>query len=369
MITAKGLCVTNTMQRIKGLVYEHCGTIWVVLMLLALAAGLRAQGTGPLTPVLPTPNCIINLQFTATGTSPQFPAPIPDAFDNRNLGCTAWIIAYSNSGFSAVSLVAQTAPNVAGVPGSWSTFAALTGTGSNPNTATTSAMTQFFGYFPWVRVNLATATGSGIVQGTMYGWKNQPVSVVFQPASGGAISSIVWGPDAAGATPTESPIQVSGVDGGGLVRRIITDTTGRTVVVGAAASGAAAAGSPVLGGKLAGTNVVSDYICNQQSAVTLAAGTNVVIVPAAVGLTTRICHLSFTMDSTQTILIRQGTGTTCGSTTTNLSGTYQAALGLAGLFLDLGSVSSLRNTIANVDTCLQFGGSVTIGGMVIWGQY
>lgn len=393
------------MMQARGWVWRLAGwgmLAWWGVLLVAMAIAAKGQSTGPTTPVLPTPNCIINFQFTATGTAPQFNAPIPDAFDNRNQGCTAWIIAYSNSGFSALSLVAQVAPNTSGIPGAWSTFPALTGTGSNPNTATTSAMTQFFDYYPWVRVNLSSATGSGIVQGTMYGWKNQPVSVVFQPAGGGAITSIVWGPDDPGITPTENPVQVSGVDPGGLVRRIATDTSGRSEVVGGAADGASAIGiNPVVIGVLGasnlarqlttvetitdnstggrslstgavvfdGTNYDRDFACTSQAAVTLAAGTNVVIVAAAVGKTTRICHLSFTMDSTQTILIRQGTGTTCGSTTTNLSGTYQSALGLAGLFLDFGAVSALRDTTTNVDTCLQFGGSVTIGGTVIYGQF
>lgn len=359
------------METVKRLAYAT-RPMWEVLALAAaIVMGMRAQGTGPLTPVIPTPNCQINFQFTATGTSPQFPGTTPDAFDNRNLGCTAWAIVYSNSGFSAISIVAQTAPNVAGVPGSWSTYTPTTSGGSNPNTSTTSAATLFgsgTNYFPWIRVNLTTATGSGIVQGTMYGWKTQPVAVYFGGGGGGTINSVVWGPDASGSPPTEPPILTAGIDGTN-VQTIKTDTSGRQLVVGAAAAGAAVAGNPVLFGASDGTNVQTAIYCNQRAAVTLAAGTNVIIVVAAVGKTTKICHLDFTMDSVQTILIRQGTGATCGSTTTNLSGTYQSALGLAGLFEDYGPWSPLANTIANVDTCLQFGGSVTVGGTVIYGQF
>src|SRR5438105_3965383 len=75
-------------------------------------------------------------------------------FDNRTAGCTTWQLTYNSYTYSALSILVQTAPNAAGgVPGSYSTFTAVSG--SNPNTATTQAVTTFGGptsYFPWVRV-------------------------------------------------------------------------------------------------------------------------------------------------------------------------------------------------------------------------
>lgn len=68
--------------------------------------------------------------------------------------------------------------------------------------------------------------------------------------SGGGVA---FGPDNAGILPTQNPVQLSGVDGGGLVRRVVTDTTGRAVVTGAAAAGTAAAGNPNLIGGRAST--------------------------------------------------------------------------------------------------------------------
>jgi len=114
----------------------------------------------------PYPDCLVAFTFTAVGTQvvPQSQNPI---------ACNNWNFAYyNNAGFSALSIVVQTAPDNNGVPGSWSTFTAATGL--NPNTATTSAAATFTGTFPWVRVNLSSKTGTGKVQGFLYGWKNAP---------------------------------------------------------------------------------------------------------------------------------------------------------------------------------------------------
>jgi hypothetical protein len=73
---------------------------------------------------------------------------------------------------------------------------------------------------------------------------------------GSSSGGVAFGPDAPATTPTQSPLQMSGVDGGGLVRRILTTTTGLlrvtvdSAVTGASSiqvQGAGAAGSGVVG--------------------------------------------------------------------------------------------------------------------------
>jgi hypothetical protein len=190
------------------------------------------------------PNCQINFTFVAAGNS--------TVWDNRQKGCIGWTVAYNNTGYSALSITVQTAPNSSGSPGAWSTFTAASG--SNPNTAITQASSTFDGYFPFLRVNLAGLTGSGTVSGTLYGYLNPAGG----GSSGGGVCSAagpcpVVGVDAAGAAPTVAPVSVGGSDGA-LMRRLLLDTGGRTIVVGAAASAAALAGSPVRVGLSDGTN-------------------------------------------------------------------------------------------------------------------
>jgi hypothetical protein len=55
----------------------------------------------------------------------------------------------------------------------------------------------------------------------------------------------VVGPAATGGAPAGNPVYVAGTDGANL-RAILTDATGASIVVGAAAAGAAAVGNPVL---------------------------------------------------------------------------------------------------------------------------
>jgi len=120
---------------------------------------------------LPDPDCIVAFSFTAPGqTSPLAPQ---NGFDNRENGCNVWSLTYSVSGFASVNISLQSAPNNAGIPGTWVTFAGQTVfAGSNPNTnLVTNTLAQVSGYQPWVRVSLNSAGGSGVVTGSLYGWK------------------------------------------------------------------------------------------------------------------------------------------------------------------------------------------------------
>lgn len=220
---------------------------WILAALLAWFGRDVARGQ---TVVTQRPDCFLPLGLITAAPTNIGP------FDNRTLGCNTWAIDYNNFGFTVLSLVVQTAPNATGnIPGAWSTFTAVTGI--NPNTATTQAVSTFGGttsYFPWIRVRLASVTGTGSITGVLYGWKIPAAP----PGGSGCIGTIatpcvVVGPTADGAPPTTSPVLVAGQDGTNI-QTIKTDTVGRPEVVGAAAAGAAIAGAPVLiGGTDAGT--------------------------------------------------------------------------------------------------------------------
>lgn len=149
------------------------------------------------------PDCVINFSFTATGSTSN------STCGNNTLGISNWIVAYGSTGYSAVSLVVQSAPDVSGAPGSWVTFAGTVYTstqypgssGVNPNTAITSANTGFAGYFPWMRVTLSSVTGTGKVSGSLYGFLN---STLAKAGGGGGGSTVV-------IAGTANEITVSGV--------------------------------------------------------------------------------------------------------------------------------------------------------------
>lgn len=102
-------------------------------------------------------------------------------FNNQTRACYNWQVSYFSSGFSAANVVFESAPNGANgsVPGAWSTFSSLAG--SNPSTATTQNTATFAGSFPWVRIRLASSSGTGAITGRMLGAQLTTATVFPSP--------------------------------------------------------------------------------------------------------------------------------------------------------------------------------------------
>ena len=125
--------------------------------------------------VVPEPDCIVFFHFTATGqTSPTAPNA---GFNNLTTGCISWSVTYSNTGFSALTLTMEAAPNVSGVAGAWVTFPGSVVSGSNPNTATSFGYSTFAGYVPWARMKLNASTGTGQVDGALFGFRSPTATI------------------------------------------------------------------------------------------------------------------------------------------------------------------------------------------------
>lgn len=125
----------------------------------------------------------VNASGTVTTGSPGTTAYI----DNTHAGCLDWLVTYSTTtGVSGLSLLFQTATNVAGVPGTPSAYGGTLNSGINPNTAATPpwAITDATGTkYPFLRMNLTSLTGAGTVQGKLYGWKRRPTVVTVEAGS------------------------------------------------------------------------------------------------------------------------------------------------------------------------------------------
>jgi len=165
---------------------------YLFLSLILSALALRAQ---PVTQVLPQPDCQFFFTFTAAG---QFlPANGAATSDNRQQGCTSWNMSYVSSGFSAVSVTLQSAANNAGAPSTFGTGFPVQQAivaGSNPGTNTTGGYLWVQGTNAWVRVTLASATGSGVVNGAVFGWRIP--NAASQGGSGGGITCLTGDVDA-----------------------------------------------------------------------------------------------------------------------------------------------------------------------------
>lgn len=150
-----------------------------IVLFLASVSALLAQTQTKL-----QPDCSTSFQLSAVGTASQF--------DNRTVSsatgvpCRYWTISYYSQGFAAISLLVESAQDSNGTPGSFSSFGGTVVNGVNPNTSTTSATTDLNGYFPWMRIHLTSATGSGAVRGTLNGYRTTGTTIAGGGGAGGS---------------------------------------------------------------------------------------------------------------------------------------------------------------------------------------
>ncbi len=119
--------------------------------------------------------------------------------------CSTIRVDYQANGFSALSIQIESAPyNASGTgPGSWTAISSGIVSGSNPSTNTGSATLLIQNVFaPFLRMNLTTVTGSGLITWRIYG------SVGVKAGVGG-----LTGPT--GASGTTGPSGATGAAGSG----------------------------------------------------------------------------------------------------------------------------------------------------------
>lgn len=328
------------------------------LLLFAMAAAAWGQ------------DCVVSFSLAAAGSSAQF--------DNRNRGCTTWAITYNSTGFTALSLAFESAPNASGVPGAWVNFAGTITSGINPNTAITQNTSAFDGYFPFIRATLSGLVGSGTVTGIYYGWRSQPAPV------GGLTEPVdVQGVDANGAAVTGKPVQVGGVDGGGLVRRLLTSTGGHLTNRPASTSTAMADDlsntQPIPSGEDSGATSPVQRVfpfvydgstwdrqakCVTSAAITLTGSGNTQIIAAPGAGQLRICHISLGFASAVGVKLTNGTGANCGTGTADVTGVYQNITGLALDFVAGPLLVPTTNAL-----CVNLSAAVNGGGVVSYVAY
>jgi len=246
--------------------------------------------------VVSQPDCIIFFHFTAAAqTSPTSPNP---GFSNLTNGCTTWNVSYANTGFSAISLTFQSAPNVSGAAGTWVTFANPTIlAGVNPNTNTTGNFTWLTGYNPWVRMILSSATGTGEVDGAVYGYR-----IPSAGATGTGTQTVTGTVTANQGTAGASAWPVSLAS---LPALPANQSVNVNQVGGAAASG-----------------------CPNTATVSVTAGDTTQIVALSGSTNIKVCSMAISMTAAGTAQFVSGTGSNCGSGTANITGAIPLATGV-----------------------------------------
>jgi len=306
------------------------------------------------TPVNLVPDCMVFFDFTANASSAQF--------DNRFLGCKTWYVAYTSTGFPALTLTLESAPDSSGVPGAWVGFAGTLIEGVNPNVAITQASTIMYGYFPWQRVTLSgAAAGAGRrIRGTFYGYRQTPVATVILPPA----VTVTANQGTPAVQGNRWPVFLSdGVNAQGSVANPFFTRLSD----GAAAQGTAT--NPLYGAVAYFTGEVPAWVtapgCTLRGFFNIGGAGTSEIVPLAAGQVTRICHVSVAMSGATNLTLVEGTGANCAVGTTAMTGAYTNVLGLA---LDLDGRSIVNATGGNA-VCIVNSAAVTGGGIVVYAQY
>lgn len=205
------------------------------------------------------PDCSISFVLTSASPSVDLNNVPQLATGAQTGGCSEWTVTADAFNSGAGTLVFQSAAtsNTAGTgPGSYSTFAGTTVSGSNPSSSFPWTY-KATGYYPWVRVNASAYTG-GTLRGIMQGWRKQ---------SGG-----------------------SGGGGGGNV-----------VVTNALAC-------------LDSTNTIA------RASITLTTATTLQIIAASGSTSIKLCSITLATSGPSDVGLVYGTGSNCGTGTNAITG-------------------------------------------------
>lgn len=350
------------------------------LVLIACTSVANVANAQPVQPASGVAKCYIPFYITVTGAhAPGNTVAASNGFDNRQDGCSNWILYYSNVGFATVSLLVESAPSAANnVHGTYVAFAGTVVTGANPSTSTTQCginCLTMTGYYPYVRMT-ATLTGSGAVVGVLLG-DPTPASNI-SPITATVTGIIDENLKQINGTTVS---QGNGVAGLGTIRvTVASDNTNIPTVNGATSTaladalsntanlptfGSAAGTERELPFKFNGASWDRDFICTNQASFNLSGSGNTQIIAASGSTTVRICHISFSTTASEDIKITQGTGSNCGSGTADVTGLYKSVLGLA---LDFSPTAALRGS-ASQAICINQSLANATGGVVVYAQY
>lgn len=317
-------------------------SIWPALVLATVMRVATAQQF-----VITQPDCIINFSFTASGqTSPTAPN---NGLDNRNLACDTWNVTYANSGFTAISLALQGAPNSAGLPGAYSNGMQVQQTiitGVNPQTNTTGGFLWLTGYSPWVRMTLASSMGSGVVNGAAYGWRIPSAS--SNGAAAPASNVTIVGPLGQAVMASSIPVVIASNQSAYPVNATIVNPLGQTTMA-------------------ASVSIVQPN--NQTSGCTktfvnLSGSGNTQIVAASGVLNIYICDLEFSTGTPEDFKLTEGTGANCGSGTADATALLKNIS--AWSLTPGGGFAGARITATNGDALCANQANAQAAGVTLW---
>ncbi len=313
--------------------------------------------------------------FSATGTG--------TAIDNRSTqtgGNPAiyWALTYWGKS-TTVSIKLEGAPDVAGVPGSYTALTASQGS-SNPSTVANGGQIYLCcDYYPWIRVNVTTLTGTGAaVNVRVYGWRASDVSPGGSSAPTSNVNVAQWGGVATtlGQKVMASSVPVTLASDQSTLAVNLTAVNGTTALTGGvngsqgigglAAAGAAPSGNPVPSGLRDSAGMIIPEYCTSRFAFSNPSTGSTQLVAVSGSTTIRVCSFFFSGDTLSTMQLVTGTGSGCTTPTAETGVISGAGSGVFGIALDFPS-GALVTTAAKT-LCLSLSAGSTGGGYITYSQ-
>lgn len=275
--------------------------------------GVRAQSTKV------APDCVLPFSVTvaqAAGAGVRKPtAGFSNKVNGTTLPCTTWALNYQAPVLvTALTVELDSAPDSAGVAGTWGAFAGtVVQNVANPTSTIPNDFLVRQGSPAWVSVKLSGATGSGTITGAIYGWIVPPVG----------LSSVTFSPS---GTQDVNIKTVGGV--------AVPDSSVPTL-----------------------------SMCPLSAVFNTSSSGNVQIVAASGSTVVYICEISFAANAASDIKLTTGTGAACGTGTADLTGLYKS---VSAVTLD--PLGALRGPAGSA-ICINQSVANTLGGTISFAQF
>lgn len=214
---------------------------------------------------IPAP-CSQSASLTTTGTG----TVIPTTGSGSSSGCVGWRLTWYVTGFSGLTIALQGSQDNSSWANIGSTYVQE---GTNPTVWTSSTGSNTIvvrAYFPYVRVNVSSVTGSGRVTWLLYGYPGTSAQMDLGGGSGPGGSCSSLGGDLTGTCAAAVVVQAQS-------GKVTFDSSGNVVAAGSYTSGSGSG----LTGKLALTGATSGSTVNVTVGASTAAGT--VTIPGVTG--------------------------------------------------------------------------------------
>lgn len=164
--------------------------------------------------------------------------------------------------------------------------------------------------------------------------------------------------------PDNEPFNLAQVGGTATVTGGVNGSVG---VGGVTANGSASTGNPVFVGGIAGGNRQQLILCDSSAVISTASSGSAQLVALTSGQTTYVCSYNWMANGTVNVKLVYGTGTNCGTGSTDLTGAYNHTT-QTGIAVTSPSWTGIKTAASNA-LCINLSAAVQVSGVVMYTKF